>query len=295
MTPLAERLQVRAKLHQGSSLKAEWVHDAQASNEPQLLADLLHPRFKVLYVGGYGHPGRDPMPVIIAHQLAGKGLTLLDAQDYKLNEKSLEVPLLDKLTQKAMEYRERGNQRKPIPAPLMQKIDVLSQTLPNLRGSGGLRSYRRGLQEIRDRGLIAKTIKLHPGLAWATGLKKGTFHLIVDRGTMHFITQSADMDHDGSRMEKTVNHYLDILPDGGKTCFFVSERMQSVSRVISDQLLDAYLGKLMEAGKIHVREVKLEEANHDSHPDVLYHWSDYAYNRALVVTKLTQKQTSTRS
>lgn len=282
----AGKLGLKSRLIEASKLRPEWFKDPQVSTEPRVLTEQTHRYFNVLYVGGHGHPSDDPFPVILANLLSGKRLTLLDAQDDSVLSSG--NTLLGELRKRKDKLQLSG---KTI-ADLQQKIAVLSFR-QSAYGIGGLISYRRGVRELRKKGTSVKSIKLHPGLAWNTGFKPRAFHLIVDRGTLNFAaTYLFSSAPSVDRHEATVNHYLELLPEGGQIKFLVHGTNRGKPESMSDGILEKFLRNLIEQGKIHVREVNLRPVQPEEDGYDFYENSFYKYPRALVVTKLRQGSAS---
>ena len=227
--------------------------------EQGLLNKLAGPRTKIACVGAFGHMERDPTPIALAQQLRGRNrVKLVDCKD---------LGILDELRARRLKLSMAG---KRIPNELQMRLGALEKGLDLGTGVGGLRSYRESVNQfIKDHGStgtgqrftkpVSRRISLQPGLAWETGIKPGSLDLLIDRGTLGFVTvQGIETKRD--LLQKTIDHYISRVRIGGKAVFiFKKGELMTYNRLWNRSPRDLF-GKMAANGAVSVEEVGIKHS-----------------------------------
>lgn len=251
--------EVQRRRARGRMLPATWITMGKPLTEMQLLNSLVTPRSKIACIGANESPKKDPSVSYLANLVRSKNVTLVDFQDDELIQKLWEIKEIK--TGKPREYIERKS----------AEVRELERGLSYLYG------HRKG---------SSRAIRLSPGVAWKTGIKRNSLDLILDRGTVYWTTKgefgvTLGYEQPYTSFPILLNHYLELLKSGGRIVFMIYSRDRLSYRSLE------HLRELVAKGKLNVKEVEITKEPYKVGKKHKIEISPHTnYDRAIIITKL---------
>lgn len=247
-------------------LPSEWVrHDDAVQREQEFMQQLVYPHSRVVCIGAMGDPTLDPSPLFFATKVKRKNVYLVDCIQGSIRSGK---PLLSR---RLDAERQKQEKKGKLSSYLEKRLSLLSNRTEHT-GEGGLDRYWRFAFPLLNKKLIT----LVPALAWDTGIRKNSVHIVVDRGSWQYIGK-----HDENSLQRTFEHYLSLLKNGGRIVYTMSNMGG-----LPPWRLTEMLEEQVKIGRIRVDHVFFSNEKPYDVPETYAGWR---HSAGFVVTKLAQK------
>ncbi len=261
-----------------------WNINETPINEEHLLKSLVKSRqHRVACVGCFLDVRHDPTPAFLSTLVSSKHVTVIEPQDRPIIDDHLQVvrPLdkADKLARKGIlkgleEAIEKKKAKGKVPEELIKRANVLRNTKNSINGDFGMGGITSYLYSGWKSGILKKKLRINIAFAHDTGLREKSTDLLVDRGTMHFLSLQG-------KHSQALGHYLSRIKQNGKIALIALKENSSTGEI--KKMLSALSGQ----GKIHVEEHRIISQNYTAFPNLELE-KRYPYDTCFVVSKLNR-------